>query len=89
MTYTGLTSLDTCSTPPPSQAKKPDQTEIDPSETKKSNEIKDLYSVVEVTSEEHIVVVNGSESSLYSSVVNHIDLLISLMAPIDLFYKVY
>ncbi len=61
MTYTGLTSLDTCSTPPPSQTKNLDQTEIDPSETKKSNEIKDLYTVVELRSEEHIVV-KGSSS---------------------------
>jgi len=61
MTYTGLTSLDTCSTTPPSQTKNLDQTEIDPSKTKKSNEIKDLYSVVELRSEEHIVL-KGSSS---------------------------
>ena len=60
MTYTGLTSLDTCSLTMTSQTKNLDQTEIDPSETKKSNEIKDLYSVVELRSEEHIVVVNDS-----------------------------
>ena len=83
MTYTGLTSLDTCSTPPPSQTKNLDQTEIDPSETKKSNEIKDLYSVVELRSEEHIVVVNDSSDSLLHSVVNHSNLLASFMAFID------
>ena len=83
MTYTGLTSLDTCSTPPPSQTKNLDQTEIDPSETKKSNEIKDLYSVVELRSEEHIVVVNDSSEPLLYSVVNHNDLLASFMAFID------
>jgi len=83
MTYTGLTSLDTCSTPPPSQTKNLDQTEIDPSETKKSNEIKDLYSVVELRSEEHIVVVNDSSDPLLYSVVNHNDLLASFMAFID------
>ena len=89
MTYTSLTSPDTCSWPPPSQAKNPNQTNFDPSETKKSNEIKDLYSVVEVTSEEHIVVVNrSSDCSLYS-VVNHNDQLTSLLTPSDLFYKVY
>ena len=83
MTYTGLTSLDTCSTPPPSQTKNLNQTEIDPSETKKSNEIKDLYSVVELRSEEHIVVVNDSSEPLLYSVVNHNDLLASFMAFID------
>ena len=83
MTYTGLTSLDTCSTPPPSQTKNLDQTEINPSETKKSNEIKDLYSVVELRSEEHIVVVNDSSDWLLYSVVNHNDLLASFMAFID------
>ena len=83
MTYTGQTSLDTCSTPPPSQAKNLDQTEIDPSETKKSNEIKDLYSVLELRSEEHIVVVNDSSEPLLYSVVNHNDLLASFMAFID------
>ena len=83
MTYTGLNSLDTCSTPPPSQTKNLDQTEIDPSETKKSNEIKDLYSVVELRSEEHIVVVNDSSDPLLYSVVNHNDLLASFMAFID------
>ena len=83
MTYTGLTSLDTCSTPPPSQTKNPDQTKIDPSETKKSNEIKDLYTVVELRSEEHIVVVNDSSDPLLYSVVNHNDLLASFMAFID------
>ena len=83
MTYAGLTSLDTCSTPPPSQTKNLDQTEIDPSETKKSNEIKDLYSVVELRSEEHIVVVNDSSDPLLYSVVNHNDLLASFMAFID------
>ena len=89
MTYTGLTSLDTCSTPPPSQTKNQDQTEIDPSDSKKSNEIKDLYTVVELRSEDDIVVVNSSSDPLLYSVVNHIDLLASFMAPIDLFYKVY
>ena len=83
MTYTGLNSLDTCSTPPPSQTKNLDQTEIDPSETKKSNEIKDLYTVVELRSEEHIVVVNDSSDPLLYSVVNHNDLLASFMAFID------
>ena len=72
MTYTGLTSPDTCSRPPLPQTKNLDQTSFNPSETKKLNEIKDLYSVVEVTSEEHIVVLNqGSDCCLYS-VVNHI-----------------
>ena len=89
MTYTGLTSLDTCSWPP-LPLTKPDQKSIsNPSETKKSNEIKDLYSVVELGSEDGIVVVNRSESSLYSSVVNHNDLLASFIASTDLFYKVY
>jgi len=83
MTYTGLTSLDTCSTPPPSQTKNLDQTEIDPSETKKSNEIKDLYTVVELRSEEHIVVNDSSSEPLLYSVVNHNDLLASFMAFID------
>ena len=83
MTYTGLTSLDTCSTPPPSQTKNLDQTEIDPSETKKSNEIKDLYSLLELRSEEHIVVKGSSSDWLLYSVVNHNDLLASFMAFID------
>ena len=83
MTYAWPNSSDTCSTPPPSQAKNLDQTEIDPSETKKSNEIKDLYSVVELRSEEHIVVVNDSSDPLLYSVVNHNDLLASFMAFID------
>ena len=83
MTYAGLTSLDTCSTPPPSQTKNLDQTEIDPSETKKSNEIKDLYTVVELRSEEHIVVKGSSSEPLLYSVVNHNDLLASFMAFID------
>ena len=83
MTYIGLTSLDTCSTPPPSKTKNLDQTEIDPSETKKSNEIKDLYSVVELRSEEHIVVKGSSSEPLLYSVVNHNDLLASFMAFID------
>lgn len=89
MTYTGLTSLDTCSAPPLPQTKNQDQTEINPSETKKLNEIKDLYTVVEVGSEEHIVVVNGSSDPLLYSVVNHNDLLKSFIASSDLFYKVY
>lgn len=83
MTYAWPNSSDTCSTPPPSQTKNLDQTEIDPSETKKSNEIKDLYSVVELRSEEHIVVVNDSSEPLLYSVVNHNDLLASFMAFID------
>ena len=83
MTYTCLTSLDTCSTPPPSQTKNLDQTEINPSETKKSNEIKDLYSVVELRSEEHIVVKGSSSDPLLYSVLNHNDLLASFMAFID------
>ena len=89
MTYTGLTSLDTCSTPPPSQAKNQDQTLINPSDSKKLNEIKDLYSVVELLSEDDVVVVNPSSDPLSYSVVNHNDLLKSLLAPVDLFYKVY
>ena len=89
MTYTGLTSPDTCSRPPPPQAKNLDQTSFNPSETKKLNEIKDLHSVVEVTSEDDIVVVNGSEDPLYNSVVNHNLLLTPIDLPSDLFYKVY
>jgi hypothetical protein len=83
MTYAWPNSSDTCSTPPPSQTKNLDQTEIDPSETKKSNEIKDLYSVVELRSEEHIVVKGSSSEPLLYSVVNHNDLLASFMAFID------
>jgi len=83
MTYAWPNTSDTCSTPPPSQTKNLDQTKIDPSETKKSNEIKDLYSVVELRSEEHIVVVNGSTDPLLYSVLNHNDLLASFMAFID------
>ena len=89
MTYAGLTSPDTCSRPPLPQTKNLDQTGINPSETKKLNEIKDLYSVVEVTSEDDIVVVNGSEDPLYNSVVNHNLLLTPIDLPSDLFYKVY
>ena len=92
MTYTGLTSLDTCSTLPLPQTK-PDQKSIsNPSETKKLNEIKDLYSVVELGSEEHIVVNSLVVTHIMCSehsVVNHNDLLKSLVAPVDLFYKVY
>ena len=85
MTYTGQTSPDTCSRPPLPQTKNPDQTSFNPSETKKLNEIKDLYSVVEVSSEEHIVVVNrSSDCSLYSVVNHNVQL-----TPSDLFYKVY
>ena len=83
MTYAWPNSSDTCSTPPPSRTKNLDQTEIDPSETKKSNEIKDLYSVVELRSEEHIVVKGSSSDWLLYSVVNHNDLLASFMAFID------
>ena len=61
MTYAWPNSSDTCSLTMTSQTKNLNQTEIDPSETKKSNEIKDLYSVVELRSEEHIVV-KGSSS---------------------------
>ena len=89
MTYTSQTSPDTCSWPPLPQTKNLDQTSFDPSETKKLNEIKDLYSVVEVTSEDAIVVVNqGSDCCLYS-VVNHNDQLTPIDLPSDLFYKVY
>jgi len=86
MTYIGLTSLDTCSTPPPSKAKNQDQTEINPSDSKKSNEIKDLYTVVELRSEDVIVVNSLVVTHIMCSVVNHIDLLASFMAPLDLDY---
>ena len=86
MTYAWPNSSDTCSTSLLSQTKNLDQTEIDPSETKKSNEIKDLYTVVELRSEEHIVVVNDSSEPLLYSVVNHNDLLASFMAFIDIDY---
>jgi len=86
MTYAWSNSSDTCSLTMTSQTKNLDQTEIDPSETKKSNEIKDLYTVVELRSEEHIVVVNDSSDPLLYSVVNHNDLLASFMAFIDIDY---